>query len=114
MLSSGKCEHNVKIIGRPGGKYVTRYTVDMRVVPVVTEYRIYQNKQGKYPIPAGLWCRAAYGNRLRAFVVALYGIGVVSNDHTEHDTGCHTHSDRNRVRLLPFFFRKGNIQPFQH
>lgn len=80
MLSSGKCEHNVKIIGRPGGKYVTRYTVDMRVVPVVTEYRIYQNKQGKYPIPAGLWCRAAYGNRLRAFVVALYGIGVVSND----------------------------------
>ena len=80
MLSSGKCEHNVKIIGRPGGKYVTRYTVDMRVVPVVTEYRIYQNKQGKYLVPAHLWCKVAYSNRLRAFVVALYGIGVMSDD----------------------------------
>lgn len=80
MLSSGNCEHKVKVIGKPGGKYVIRYTVDMRVVPVVTEYRIYQNKQGKYPIPAHLWREVAYGNRLRAFVVALYGIGVVSND----------------------------------
>lgn len=52
----------------------------MRIVPVITEYRIYQNEQGKYPIPAGLWCKVAYGNRLRAFVVTIYGISVVSND----------------------------------
>lgn len=80
MLSSGQCEHKIKIHGRPEGQYVTRYTVDIRIVPVITEHRIYQNKQGKYLIPAGLWCKAAYGNRLRAFAVALYGIGVVSID----------------------------------
>ena len=52
----------------------------MRIAPVITEYRIYQNKQGKYLVPAHLWCKVAYGNRLRAFVVALYGIGVMSDD----------------------------------
>lgn len=80
MLDSGHCEHKVKSIGKPSDRYVTRYIVDVKVVPVITEYRIYQNKQGRFDIPADLGTQAVYGNRLKTFVIALYGIGVVSNN----------------------------------
>lgn len=83
MLADGKCEYKIEDIEKSESKsdrYVTRYAVDIRVVPVVTEYRIYQNRDGKYHIPAFLRSDVTYGDDIKSMVVALYGIGVVSND----------------------------------
>lgn len=83
MLAEGSCEYKVEDVGKSESKsdrYVTRYVVNIRVVPVVTEYRIYQSKDGKYHVPAFLRSDVTYGNEIKSMVVALYGIGVVSND----------------------------------
>ncbi len=82
MLASGKCEHKVKNIGMVSvsSSYVTRYVVSICVTPVVTEYRIYPNARGRFDIPDFLRGTVTYGNELKAMVIALYGIGVVSND----------------------------------
>lgn len=80
LIDSGKCEHEIINIGNPGGKYKVRYRIDMKVVPVVTEYHIYEDEKGRYPIPVYLRSLVTYGNFIKTFVVSLYGIGVVSND----------------------------------
>ncbi len=80
MLASKGCEHKVRNIGKVSDKYVTRYVVSVRVAPVVTEYRIYQDQHGRFHIPAFLRSQVTYGDELKSMVIALYGIGVVSND----------------------------------
>ena len=80
ILSMEGCEHRVKTIGKVSDKYVTRYVVSVRVVPTVTEYHIYQNDSGKFSIPGFLRSEVTYGDEIRAMVIALYGIGVVSID----------------------------------
>ena len=51
-IRSRKCRHEVKEIGDPSSqKYVTKYVVDLDVTPMVTEIRIYPDKNGKFNIP---------------------------------------------------------------
>ena len=51
-IRSGKCRHEVREIGDPSSqKYVTKYVVDLDVTPMVTEIRIYPDKNGKFNIP---------------------------------------------------------------
>ena len=51
-IRSGKCRHKIKEIGDPSSqKYVTKYVVDLDVTPMVTEIRIYPDKNGKFNIP---------------------------------------------------------------
>ena len=80
MLKSGQCKHIIKNIGKRSGNYVSRYVVDIKIVPVVTEYRIYQNKNGRYVIPNHLNSEVTYGSMVRSMTVALYSIGVMANN----------------------------------
>lgn len=79
MIARGNCEVRHKTIGKPCKKYTVRYVVDLKVVPVITEYKIYESEDKKYHIPAFLSGAVTYGNTIKTIAVSLYSIGVMSN-----------------------------------
>ena len=80
-IASGKCRHEVQVIGNPSGqKYVTKYVVDLSVEPVITEIRIYADENGFLRIPAEYRSDVTYGANVKALAVSLYSEGVMSND----------------------------------
>ena len=80
-IASGRCRHEIKTIGRPSGqKYVTKYVVDLKVEPVITEIRIYADENGKFCIPPEYRSDVTYGADVKALAVSLYSEGVMSND----------------------------------
>lgn len=80
-IRSGKCRHEIRNIGTPAGeKYVTKYVVDLEVVPKITEVRIYPDKDGRIRIPPEYRSDVIYGPDVRALAVSLYSEGVMSND----------------------------------
>lgn len=81
MLQSGKCRHQVREIGDPGGDiYVTKYGIDLDVTPLITEIRIYADDKGRFHIPDGYRSDVVYGPVVKAMAVALYSEGVMAND----------------------------------
>jgi hypothetical protein len=80
-LSSGKYEHRMTTIGdKKTKKHITKYKLDIEIIPVITEGRIYAGKDGKFNIPAEYRSDVTYGNIIKTMVVDLYAEGVVSND----------------------------------
>ena len=80
-LRSGRCRHKIKEIGDSTQKeYVTKYVIDLAVETVITEVRIYPDKQGKYIIPPEYRSDVVYGPAVKAMAVSLYSEGVMSND----------------------------------
>ena len=80
-LRSGKCRHQVREIGDPsGGKYITKYEIDLDVAPLVTEIRIYADGKGHFNIPPGYRSDVVYGPNLKSMAVALYSEGVMANE----------------------------------
>ena len=80
-IASGRCRHEIRTIGTPSGQsYVTKYVVDLRVEPVITEIRIYADENGKFHIPPEYRSDVTYGADVKALAVSLYSEGVMSND----------------------------------
>lgn len=80
-IAAGRCRHEIKTIGRPTGqKYVTKYVVDLKVEPVITEIRIYADENGRFLIPPEYRSDVTYGADVKALAVSLYSEGVMSND----------------------------------
>ena len=80
-IRSGKCRHKIRKIGNPSSrKYVTKYVVDLDVAPLVTEIRIYADKDGKFNIPDEYRSDVIYGANVKSLATVLYSEGVMSND----------------------------------
>lgn len=80
-IKSGRCRHNIQTIGNPkSGNYVTKYVLDLDIVPLITELHIYADKNGKFSIPSEYRSDVTYGAQIKSLVVALYSEGVMSND----------------------------------
>lgn len=80
-IQSGKCRHEIQDIGnRSCQDYVTKYVVDLSIVPIITEIRIHADNQGRYHIPKEYRSDVTYGADVKALTVALYSEGVMSND----------------------------------
>ena len=80
-IRSGKCRHEIKNIGEiSGDSYITKYVLDLSVVPVITEIHIYPDEKGKFSIPAEYRSDVTYGPNVKSLAVALYSEGVMSND----------------------------------
>lgn len=80
-IQSGRCRHEIKSIGNISmKKYVTKYVVDLKTEPVVTEIRIYPDENGKICIPKKYRSDVTYGENVKALAVSLYSEGVMSND----------------------------------
>ena len=80
-IRSGKCRHEIREIGDPSSrKYVTKYVIDLDIASLVTEIRIYADKNGKFNIPDEYRSDVVYGSNVKALATALYSEGVMSND----------------------------------
>lgn len=80
-IRTGKCKHEIKTIGAPTtDKYVTKYVIDLKAETVVTEIRIYADKNGKINIPVQYRSDVTYGENVKSLAVTLYSEGVMSND----------------------------------
>ena len=80
-IRSGKCRHEIMNIGDSSRKnYVTKYVMDLSVVPVITEVRIYPDENGHFSIPPEYRSDVTYGVNVKSLAVALYSEGVMSND----------------------------------
>lgn len=80
-IASGRCRHEVRTVGRASGQdYVKKYVIDLQTEPVVTEVRIYPDKDGVIRIPPEYRSDVTYGTNVKALAVALYSEGVMSND----------------------------------
>lgn len=63
-----------------GGRYIVKYVVDIKVVPVVTEIRIHPDTNGKVVIPPELRSDVTYGHEIKALTILLFGQHVVAID----------------------------------
>lgn len=80
-IASGRCRHEVRTIGSASGQnYVKKYVIDLQTEPVITEIRIYPDKDGVIHIPPEYRSDVTYGANVKALAVALYSEGVMSND----------------------------------
>lgn len=80
-IASGKCRHEIRAIGDTSGKnYVTKYVMDLKTEPVITEIRIYADANGKIHVPPEYRSDVTYGANIKALAVSLYSEGVMSND----------------------------------
>lgn len=79
-IKSGKLKHIVKNVGKVGPSYISKYILDLQIIPTATELRFYPNKNGKYSIPTEYKSDVIYGSVTKAITIDLYSEGVVSND----------------------------------
>lgn len=80
-IRSGKIKHEIRTLGNVmSSRYVTKYVVDLDVIPKVTELRIYADNDGKVHIPPQYRSDVIYGANVKALAVSLYSEGVMSND----------------------------------
>lgn len=80
-IKSGRWQHEIRSMGDvSSGKYITKYVVDIRVVPIITEIRIYGDKEGHFSIPPEYRSDVTYGADIKSLAVSLYSEGVMAND----------------------------------
>lgn len=67
-----KVKYKIKNIGnKKSGKYKSKYEVDVEVVTTITEYRYYEDEEGKYNIPKGKEAEVQYGSTSKALMCYL-------------------------------------------
>lgn len=80
-LASGRRRHEIRTIGkRTGQDYVTKYVVDLNVETVITEIRVYADKNGMIRIPARYCSDVTYGENVKALAVSLSSESVMSDN----------------------------------
>lgn len=80
-IKSGRWKVKIeKIGGKPKGDYIKKYVLDLQVVPLVKEIRIFPDKNGQFHIPQEYRSDVTYGENVKALAVALYSEGVMAND----------------------------------
>lgn len=66
---NSKIKYHIKHIGnQDSGKYKSKYIVDIEVVTTITEYRYYEDEQGKYNIPKNMEPEVQYGSTAKALM----------------------------------------------
>lgn len=79
-IENGDFQHKVLTIGKQKGDYVSKYVIDLQILPIATELRFYADKTGKIAIPKEYQSDVIYGPVIKSIAVDLYSEGAVSND----------------------------------
>lgn len=79
-IAEGKITCDEVKIGNPSNKFITRYRLDLKIVPEATKYIIYADNNGKFNIPDDLIADVTYGSTVGAICTYLYSEGVVAFD----------------------------------
>ena len=81
LLKNKDVIHQVIHVGKDnGGRYIVKYVVDIKVVPVVTEIRIHPDTNSKVIILPELRSDVTYGLGIKALTVLLFGQHIVAID----------------------------------
>lgn len=81
LLKNEDVIHQVIHVGKDnGGRYIVKYVVDLKVVPVVIEVRIHPNEDGKSVVPPELRSDVTYGLGIKALTILLFGQHIVAID----------------------------------
>ncbi len=80
-IEKGELEHKIVLIGKAEGDYISKFVLDLQILPIATEYRFYADETGKIVIPKEYQSDVVYGPVVKAIAVDLYSEGAVSNDH---------------------------------
>ena len=83
-LSSGKFQHRIETIGVESDTYITKYVLDLEIVPTIREIRIYATEDGRILLPKEYQSEVTYGSTIKALAVDLYSEGVMSNERISH------------------------------
>ena len=75
-IDNGQIKREVINHGKPVGKYISKYVVDVKLETIATEHRFYGNER----IPAEFRPDAQYGSEIKAFVATLVGQGLVASN----------------------------------
>lgn len=92
LIEAGKCKHNIIEIGIPGAEYKNKYIMDIEMVPVITEVRIYPDENGKYHIPEEYKSNVIYGPMIQTIAVDMYCEGIVANDRIARAINSYTNN----------------------
>ena len=82
-IKAGEYKHELNEHGDRRGTPVIKYEIDMRVELCAIEHRFYPDENGQYHIPRGFGGEVMYGQQIKALVVYLYSVGVVSIQRIE-------------------------------
>lgn len=79
-ISDGAFQHKVISLGNQRGKYISKYILDLQIIPTATELRFYADSTGKIVVPSEYKSDVIYGSVVKSIAVDLYSEGAVSND----------------------------------
>ena len=79
-IENGDLQHKVVSFGKQKGDYVSKYVLDLQILPTATELRFYADETGKIAIPNEYNSDVIYGPIIKSIAVDLYSEGAVSND----------------------------------
>lgn len=67
-----KIKYQIEHVGnKKSGKYKSKYVVDVEIVTKITEYRYYEEEEGKYNIPKNREAQVQYGSTAKALMCYL-------------------------------------------
>jgi len=75
-IANGKMKHQIVNHGTPGGKYTSKFVIDLKIEAVAIEHRFYEG----ISIPIELHPEVQYGCELKAFVATLAGQGLAASN----------------------------------
>ena len=83
LIDKRVAEHHIVCVGKKSDRYESRYVLDLKIRPTVTEFRFYRDKYASYNIPADFNSPVTYGSNIKSICTLLYSEGVVSNDRIQ-------------------------------
>lgn len=83
LIDNKEAEHQVVYVGKGSDSYESRYVLDLKIRPVVTEIRFYADKYAPNPFLADFNSPVTYGSTIKSICTLLYSEGVVSNDRIQ-------------------------------
>ena len=75
-IAAGQMKRQVVHHGKPGGEYISKFVIDVKVETTAVEHRFYDGAK----IPLELRPDVQYGDELKAFCATLAGQGLVSSN----------------------------------
>jgi len=79
-IENGDLQHKVISFGKQKGDYVSKYVLDLQILPTATELRFYADKTGRIVVPKEYQSDVIYGPIIKSIAVDLYSEGAVAND----------------------------------
>ena len=90
-IENKEIEHKIINVGKPQGKFVSKYIIDVEVKTIAKEYRFYRDENGKYNIPKEFKTDVQYGSGVKTLCSILNTEEVVAINRLTKFVSCISH-----------------------